>query len=97
MFDYFRASMKIEDISSLIADVGNKETPVYIPAKLCKVVAGQASRAKLNGRQMEAMIGFAVRAPYLNAMSIVRDGPQTMGLTAPLNTKLVRAPGHTHD
>jgi hypothetical protein len=45
--------------------------------------------AKLSGEQTRNMIKFAVRGPWLNAMSIANDGLVTGGLSTETNPLLV--------
>lgn len=62
---------------------------MYLPAEVCLVFPGQSSKSKLNGPQTQKMIDFAVRKPWENATSIIRDGVQTVGLDENSNVLLV--------
>ena len=57
-----------------VVNVGSYEKPVYLVAEVCRVLEGQAARAKLEPSQTASMIAFAVRRPHLNAQSIVTTG-----------------------
>ena len=63
---------------------------MYLPAEVCIVVPGQASKAKLDARQTQQMILHAVRKPWENAASIVNQGIQTVGLDEKSNILMVR-------
>ncbi|KAH7025257.1 putative RNA interference and gene silencing protein [Microdochium trichocladiopsis] len=73
-----------------IINVGTRDTPSYLPPEVCVVVPGQNSNSKLNPAQTQQMIQFAVRSPWENAASIVRDGFQTVGLSSQANVLLDR-------
>lgn len=64
-----------------VVNVGNKQNPSYLPVDVCIVEPGQPAGSKLTPNQTRNMLNFAVRAPALNAQSIVRQGSQVLGLT----------------
>jgi hypothetical protein len=72
-----------------VVNVGTEKNPSYLPAEVCIVLPGQSAMAKLSGDQTRNMIRFAVRGPWLNAMSIVNDGLLTGGLSTQTNPLLV--------
>ncbi|KAH7012261.1 ribonuclease H-like domain-containing protein [Microdochium trichocladiopsis] len=73
-----------------IINVGTRDTPSYLPPEVCVVGPGQNSNSQLNPAQTQRMIQFAVRSPWENAASIVRDGFQTVGLSSQANVLLDR-------
>ena len=73
-----------------VINVGNRGHPIYLPPEVCTVVEGQFWRSKLNTLQSRQMIKVAVRKPWENAFSIVKDGKTAVGLSRQVNTKLVR-------
>lgn len=72
-----------------VINVGTDKNPSYLPAEVCIVLPGQSAMAKLSGDQTRNMIKFAVRGPWLNAESIVKDGLLTGGLSTATNPLLV--------
>ncbi|KAH6988693.1 putative RNA interference and gene silencing protein [Ilyonectria destructans] len=73
-----------------VINVGTRDNPSYLPPEVCVVVPGQNSNSKLDPGQTQQMIRFAVRSPWENAGSIVRDGFQTVGLSSQANVLLDR-------
>jgi hypothetical protein len=72
-----------------VVNVGNLQNPSYLPAEVCVVEPGQPAPAKLNPRQTQGMIKFAVRKPSENAAYIVTNGPHVLGLSPKTNAVLV--------
>lgn len=72
-----------------VVNVGSRERPTYLPAEVCEVLPGQNANTKLSPEQTQKMISFAVRKPWANAESIVRNGLNTAGLSAQTNPLLV--------
>ena len=73
-----------------VVNVGNHENPSYLPTGVCTVMPGQNSGAKLSPTQTQEMIKIAVRKPWENANSIIRDGPKVVGLLPQENISMVR-------
>ncbi|EXU95052.1 Piwi and PAZ domain protein [Metarhizium robertsii] len=71
-----------------LVNCGNRENPMHLPAGVCVVFAGQPSKSKLDGTQTQQMIRHAVRKPWENAVSIVGEGIQTVGLDENSNVLL---------
>jgi eukaryotic translation initiation factor 2C len=90
VYDFFRRvyNITIKDPALPVVNVGNRENPVYLPADVCVVVAGQPSSAKLSDVQTQKMVSFAVRGPAMNAASIIASAPRLLGLETPANTTL---------
>lgn len=83
VYDFFLKKHQIPtDPSYPVVNVGNAENPSYLPVEICVVMDGQACSTKLKPDQTSNMIRFAVRKPGANALSIVRDGFGTAGLTS---------------
>ncbi|KAM5435430.1 hypothetical protein MaudCBS49596_004344 [Microsporum audouinii] len=69
----------------IVVDVGTKGKAVYIPAELCHVVSGQATRHRLSARQTSDMIRVACCRPRPNANAIVKRGLPLMGMASEAN------------
>lgn len=81
--DFFLKTHNMQtDPNYPVVNVGNADNPSFLPVEACVVLDGQACNAKLKPDQTSNMIRFAVRRPGSNALSIVRDGFETAGLTA---------------
>lgn len=90
VYDHFKNTYNItcsEDYP--VVNLGTDKNPSYFPAEVCVVLPGQSAMAKLSGDQTRNMIKFAVRGPWLNAESIVKDGLPTGGLSTETNPLLV--------
>lgn len=88
--DHFKNTYNIITSNDFpVINVGTDENPSYLPAEVCVVLPGQVARTKLSGDQTRNMIKFAVRGPWLNAESIVKNGLQTAGLSSQTNPLLV--------
>lgn len=70
-------------------NVGTRENPSYLPVDVCEVESGQPAKSKLTPNQTRNMLSFAVRAPALNAHSIVSKGTNVLGFGNSLNPTLV--------
>ena len=77
------------DDSYPVVNVGTRDQPVYLPAKVCKVLPGQSCRKKLDSNQTTKMKEFAVRKAAENAATITREGCPMMGLDSSSNPVLV--------
>ncbi|GKZ94901.1 hypothetical protein AnigIFM59636_008632 [Aspergillus niger] len=89
--DFFRERYGLNVDSNVpVVNVGTRQDPSYLPVEVCVVIAGQAAGVKLNRRQTQNMIRFAVRNPAQNARSITTKGAGALGLTPQLNTTLVQ-------
>lgn len=83
VYDFFLKKHQLQTNPNYpVVNVGNAENPSYLPVEACVVMDGQACNSKLKPDQTSNMIRFAVRKPGSNALSIVRDGFETAGLTA---------------
>lgn len=90
VYDHFKNTYNIICSDEYpVINVGTDKNPSYLPAEVCVVLPGQSAMAKLSGDQTRNMIRFAVRGPWLNAMSIVNDGLLTGGLSTKTNPLLV--------
>lgn len=61
-------------------NTGTLLAPIYMPAELVKVVAGQALRRRTTPGETDEMIRFACRSPFANATSINGMGRQILSL-----------------
>lgn len=71
---------RIENFNAPVINVGTRENPSYLPVEVCLVEPGQSTSAKLSPDQTQKMIDFAVREPFVNAQTIVNNGPRTVGM-----------------
>ncbi|KAI1940571.1 hypothetical protein LOZ66_002167 [Ophidiomyces ophidiicola] len=87
VFDYFRLAHKFTNMDPTmpVVNVGTMERPSYLPAELCYVESGQATKRKLGPSETREMIKCAVRKPAMNAKSIVNTGSQIIGSSTALN------------
>ncbi|CAN9378323.1 unnamed protein product [Alternaria alternata] len=90
VFDFFKTTYNItlKRPELPVVNCGSRENPMFLPAEVCVVVPGQPSKAKLDSRQTQAMIGYAVRKPWENAKSILNEGVSTVGLDENTNVLL---------
>ena len=77
-----------------VLSLGTKDTPVWIPAELCTVMAGQAYHGVLDGDQTTRMLKIAARPPAENASRIVAadGGLGQIGVLPSRRENLVRPP-----
>ncbi|KAH7112376.1 RNA interference and gene silencing protein, partial [Dactylonectria macrodidyma] len=90
VYDYFFKTygIGIADSHLPVVNVGNRGNPTYLPAEVCYVVPGQPANTKLDPKQTEQMIRFAVRKPWENATFITKQGLETVGLLPGTNPRL---------
>ena len=91
VYDHFKRNYPNHPIKNLnlpVVNVGNRKDPSYLPLEVCVVEPGQSSTSKLTPLQTKDMIAFAVRKPWMNADSITRNGPGTVGLLQQVNPML---------
>jgi eukaryotic translation initiation factor 2C len=62
-----------------VVDLGSAKRPVWVPAELCDIIAGQPL-GKLSDRETAQMIRYACNPPRVNAETIVNKGFPTLGL-----------------
>ncbi|CAG8976256.1 hypothetical protein HYALB_00009431 [Hymenoscyphus albidus] len=82
VFDYFQSAYPKIQLSerNSVVNVGNGDHPIYLPAEVCLVLPGQNIKRRLSPEQTQSMIKFACRGPEQNALSIVGDGRDVLGL-----------------
>jgi eukaryotic translation initiation factor 2C len=79
--DYFRKKYNIvADRKLPLINVCTRDRPEYMLAELCKLAGGQATKAKLNPFEQDAMIKFACRSPPENAISITTKARELLRL-----------------
>ncbi|KAG9192783.1 hypothetical protein G6011_11517 [Alternaria panax] len=90
VFDFFKTKYNrtLQRPELPVVNCGNRENPMYLPAEVCVVIPGQASKAKLDAGQTQQMIRYAVRKPWDNAKSILDEGVPTVGLDQNTNILL---------
>ncbi|EFZ02610.1 Piwi, PAZ and DUF1785 domain protein [Metarhizium robertsii] len=71
--DYYKKKygMTLQDFPVL--NLGTPKRPSFFPAEVIEIQPGQSVRAKLTGEETTAMLAFACRTPYENALSISSD------------------------
>ncbi|KAJ0335515.1 hypothetical protein KNSL1_013573 [Colletotrichum chrysophilum] len=67
-----------------LVNLGTPSKPMFFPAERCTIIAGQAVRSKLSGDETTAMLNFACRSPFANALSLERDSAAALGLDEPI-------------
>ncbi|KAE8415429.1 ribonuclease H-like domain-containing protein [Aspergillus pseudocaelatus] len=82
VYDYFLENLPVTNI-------GTRVSPTYQLAQEFEILPGQIHNGKLSSAQTQGMIKFAVRPPLQNALSIVSQGADTVGLNPGRNTMLV--------
>ncbi|KAF2153636.1 PAZ domain-containing protein [Myriangium duriaei CBS 260.36] len=80
--DYFeqRYGRQLKHPKHSVLKLGTRKNPMYVPPEFLVVVPGQVSMKRLLPEQTKRMIGFACRAPHLNAHDIVSQAPSVLGL-----------------
>ncbi|GAO17413.1 hypothetical protein UVI_02024090 [Ustilaginoidea virens] len=63
VFDYYKK----------ILNLGTQKRPTFYPAEVVEIRPGQSVKAKLTAEETTAMLTFACRTPYENAISIAHD------------------------
>ncbi|KAK2595434.1 hypothetical protein QQS21_006844 [Conoideocrella luteorostrata] len=73
VFDYFKQKygMTLKDLP--VMNAGSLKRPSFFPAEVLEIQQGQSVKAKLTGEETTAMLAFACRTPYENALSIATD------------------------
>lgn len=67
-----------------LLDLGSEQRPfTYFPAEVVEIQPGQAIKASLTMDETTAMLDFACRSPYSNALSISTSSRQVLGLDDP--------------
>ncbi|KAH0425471.1 piwi domain-containing protein [Colletotrichum camelliae] len=67
-----------------LVNLGTSSKPMFFPAERCTIIAGQPVRSKLSGDETTAMLDFACRSPFANAVSLERDSAAALGLDEPI-------------
>ncbi|UKZ76653.1 hypothetical protein TrVFT333_004361 [Trichoderma virens FT-333] len=80
VFDHYLESYGITLADYPLLDMGSDQKPTYIPAELVEIQPGQAIRATLTMEETTAMLEFACRSPYSNALSISAASRQALDL-----------------
>lgn len=81
VFDYFRQKYNITPGDYPLLDVGTEQKPFnYVPAEMIEIQPGQSVKAALTMEETTAMLDFACRSPYSNALSISTASRKVLGL-----------------
>ncbi|CAK5263252.1 unnamed protein product [Mycena citricolor] len=74
-------NIKLKEPANLpVINIGNAKKPVFVPAELCEIEAGQVFRGRLGAQETQAMIKIACNPPGFNALEITRKGFPALGL-----------------
>ncbi|KAL6892777.1 Piwi domain-containing protein [Trichoderma longibrachiatum] len=81
VFDYFREKYNMTPGDYPLLDVGSEQNPFnYVPAEMIEIQPGQSVKAALTMEETTAMLDFACRSPYANALSISTASRKALGL-----------------
>ncbi|KAG6022133.1 hypothetical protein E4U41_002312 [Claviceps citrina] len=71
--DYYKKKygMTLQNLPML--NLGTAKRPTFFPAEVLEIQRGQSVKAKLTAEETTAMLAFACRTPYENALSIAQD------------------------
>ncbi|KAH8126793.1 hypothetical protein ACSS6W_002380 [Trichoderma asperelloides] len=84
VFDYYKQKYGITLKDYPLLDMGTEQKPfTYVPAEMIEIQPGQAIKASLNMDETTAMLEFACRSPYSNALSISTASRQVLELDDP--------------
>ncbi|OAA51893.1 QDE2-like protein [Metarhizium rileyi] len=77
--DYYKQKygMNLQDFPVL--NLGTPKHPTFFPAEVLEIQPGQSVKAKLTGEETTAMLAFACRTPYENALSLSNDAREVLG------------------
>ncbi|KAG5984275.1 hypothetical protein E4U55_005433 [Claviceps digitariae] len=78
VYDYYKKKyrMTLQDLPVL--NLGTSKRPSFFPAEVLEIQQGQSVKAKLTADETTAMLAFACRTPYENALSIAQDARETL-------------------
>ncbi|KAI9151771.1 Protein argonaute-2 [Paramyrothecium foliicola] len=80
IFDYYKEKYGTTLGDYPVVNAGSLENPVFFPAEFVEVQLGQKAMVKLPGDETTAMLDFACRTPFANAVSISTDARKTLSL-----------------
>ncbi|KAL7951866.1 ribonuclease H-like domain-containing protein [Trichoderma barbatum] len=81
VFDYYKQHYGITLQDYPVLDMGSEQRPfTYVPAELVEIQPGQSIKATLTMEETTAMLEFACRSPYSNALSISTASRQALDL-----------------
>ncbi|KAK0467814.1 argonaute-like protein [Desarmillaria tabescens] len=84
--EFFKKKYKIDLIHGAdlpVVNVGNAKRPVWLPAELCTIEAGNPYRGRLSNQEVAQMIRHACNPPHVNAESITGEGFSNLSLSPP--------------
>lgn len=61
-----------------LLNLGTNKRPTFFPAEVLEIQQGQSVKAKLTADETTAMLAFACRTPYENALSIAQDAREVL-------------------
>ncbi|KAL7784965.1 hypothetical protein V8C37DRAFT_339194 [Trichoderma ceciliae] len=89
VFDYYKQKYGVSLKDYPLLDMGSEQKPfTYVPAEMVEIQPGQAIKASLSMEETTAMLEFACRSPYSNALSISTASRQVLELEDPSLNKL---------
>ncbi|KAG5925560.1 hypothetical protein E4U42_004185 [Claviceps africana] len=76
--DYYKKKYGINLQNLPVLNIGTNKRPTFFPAEFLEIQRGQSVKAKLTADETTAMLAFACRTPYENALSIAQDARETL-------------------
>ncbi|KAG6119255.1 hypothetical protein E4U14_005609 [Claviceps sp. LM454 group G7] len=73
VFDYYKKKYGVTLQNLPVMNLGTAKQPTFFPAEMLEIQQGQSVKAKLTADETTAMLAFACRTPYENALSIAQD------------------------
>ncbi|KAG6001313.1 hypothetical protein E4U21_004501 [Claviceps maximensis] len=77
--DYYQKKYGMTLQNLPVLNLGTTKRPTFFPAEVLEIQQGQSVKAKLTADETTAMLAFACRTPYENALSIAQDARETLG------------------
>ncbi|KAG8671632.1 hypothetical protein FPOAC1_004884 [Fusarium poae] len=79
--EFYKRKYRKNDLKDYpLLNLGTAANPNFTPAEYVEILPGQSVKAKLTSQESTAMVDFACRSPYANALSITTDARETLGL-----------------
>ncbi|KAG7440908.1 argonaute-like protein [Guyanagaster necrorhizus] len=66
-----------------VVNVGSVKRPIWLPAEICRIEAGNPYRGRLGDQEVAQMIRYACNPPRVNAEFIVDEGFKKLSLSPP--------------
>ncbi|QPG94402.1 hypothetical protein C2857_005921 [Epichloe festucae Fl1] len=76
--DYYKKKYGMTLQNLPLLNLGTNKRPTFFPAEVLEIQQGQSVKAKLTADETTAMLAFACRTPYENALSIAQDAREVL-------------------